>query len=109
MVPAVQRGLERHPSLIEVSNAEFYKQLIMPPAPSKDRAAEGLILRRVNGAYDRGGKRINMIEAEAVATAVINHARSSETLSLGIVTFSTAQRILRSTPPIIPMASPKST
>ena len=33
-----------------------------------------------------------MIEAEAVATAVINHARSSETLSLGIVTFSTAQR-----------------
>ena len=23
----------RHPSLIEVSNAEFYKRLIMPPAP----------------------------------------------------------------------------
>ena len=82
----------RHPSLIEVSNAEFYKQLIMPPAPGTDRASEGLILRRVAGAYDRGGKRTNLIEGEAVANAVAAHARTSAELSLGIVTFSTAQR-----------------
>ena len=31
----------RHPSLIEVSNAEFYKRLIMPPAPVLDRGSEG--------------------------------------------------------------------
>ena len=82
----------RHPSLIEVSNAEFYQHLIMPPAPSAERMTEGLILRRVAGAYDRGGKRINIIEAEAIAIAVASHARNSPQLSLGIVTFSTPQR-----------------
>jgi hypothetical protein len=82
----------RHPSLIEVSNAEFYKHLIMPPAPSAERSTEGLILTRVAGAYDRGGKRINMIEAEAIADAVSRHAKMSPHLSLGIVTFSTPQR-----------------
>jgi very-short-patch-repair endonuclease len=82
----------RHPSLIEVSNAEFYKRLVMPPAPSAERSNEGLILRRVNGAYDRGGKRINLVEAEAVANAVAEHARTSSDLSLGVVTFSTVQR-----------------
>ena len=33
----------RHPSLIEVSNAEFYHRLVMPPAPVTERAAKGLI------------------------------------------------------------------
>ncbi len=82
----------RHQSLIAVSNAEFYKQLIMPPAAKTDRASEGLILRRVPGAYDRGGKRTNLIEAEAVANAIASHAKTCTDLSLGIVTFSTAQR-----------------
>ncbi len=82
----------RHPSLIEVSNAEFYKHLIMPPAPSAERLTEGLMLRRIAGAYDRGGKRINLIEAEAIANEVARHARKSPQLSLGVVTFSTAQR-----------------
>ena len=82
----------RHQSLIAVSNAEFYKQLIMPPAAKTDRASEGLILRRVAGAYDRGGKRTNLIEAEAVANAIASHAKNCADLSLGIVTFSTAQR-----------------
>jgi very-short-patch-repair endonuclease len=82
----------RHPSLIEVSNAEFYKRLIMPPAPSADRINEGLILRRVAGAYDRGGTRVNRIEAAAVADAVAAHAASNPTQSLGVVTFSSVQR-----------------
>ena len=83
----------RHHSLIEVSNAEFYgRRLIMPPAPVAERASEGLILRRVAGAYDRGGKRNNLIEAEAVANSVAAHARTSPNVSLGIVTFSSAQR-----------------
>jgi very-short-patch-repair endonuclease len=82
----------RHPSLIEVSNAEFYRRLIMPPAPSAERGKEGLILHRVAGAYDRGGKRINAIEAEAVVDAVVEHARTCRDLSLGVVTFSSVQR-----------------
>ena len=55
----------RHPSFIKVSNAEFYHRLVMPPAPVTERLAKGLILRRVAGAYDRGGKRTNEIEAQA--------------------------------------------
>jgi superfamily I DNA and/or RNA helicase len=82
----------RHPSLIEVSNAEFYRRLIMPPAPVAERGSQGLILRRVAGAYDRGGKRNNLIEAEAVANAVAAHARTSPGMSLGVATFSSAQR-----------------
>jgi very-short-patch-repair endonuclease len=84
----------RHPSLIEVSNAEFYHRLVMPPAPVTERAAKGLILRRVAGAYDRGGKRTNEIEAQTIADTVASHARSATGHSLGIVTFSTSQRDL---------------
>ncbi len=84
----------RHPSLIEVSNAEFYHRLVMPPAPVTERAAKGLILRRIAGAYDRGGKRTNEIEAQAIADTVASHARSATGHTLGIVTFSTAQRDL---------------
>jgi len=84
----------RHPSLIEVSNAEFYHRLVMPPAPVTERSAKGLILRRIEGAYDRGGRRTNEIEAHAIANAVTAHAHSSAPLSLGIITFSTAQRDL---------------
>ncbi len=85
----------RHPSLIEVSNTEFYQQkLFMPPSPSRDRESEGLIATRVAGAYDRGGTRTNRIEAEAVVEAVRVHARGCPHLTLGVVTFSAAQKTL---------------
>jgi very-short-patch-repair endonuclease len=51
-----------------------------------------LVLRRVAGAYNRGGKRNNLIEAEVVANAVAAHARMDPDATLGIVTFSSAQR-----------------
>jgi very-short-patch-repair endonuclease len=82
----------RHPSLIAVSNAEFYKHLVMPPAPDTERRRQGLVMRRIAGAYDRGGKRNNVIEAEAIVDTVAAHAREGSELSLGIVTFSTVQR-----------------
>jgi very-short-patch-repair endonuclease len=84
----------RHPSLIEVSDAEFYGGLFMPPSPAADRDAEGLVVRRVAGAYDRGGKRHNAIEAAAIVEAAARHAEVTPGRSLGIVTFSTAQRDL---------------
>jgi hypothetical protein len=85
----------RHPSLIEVSNAEFYESnLFLPPSPSTDRSAEGLVLRRVIGAYDRGGKRTNAIEAQAIVDAMARHAAEEPARSLGVVSFSTAQRDL---------------
>ncbi len=84
----------RHKSLIEVSNAEFYHHLVMPPAPTLDRSDTGLILRRVQGAYDRGGLRTNLVEAQAIVDAAADHARARPRDSLGVVTFSTAQRDL---------------
>jgi very-short-patch-repair endonuclease len=84
----------RHKSLIEVSNAEFYHHLVMPPSPDLARIDQGLVLRRVPGAYDRGGLRTNLVEARAIVDATADHARTHPQASLGIVTFSTAQRDL---------------
>ncbi len=84
----------RHPSLIQVSNAEFYKRLVMPPAPTTERKDRGLLMRRVAGAYDRGGLRTNAVEAEAIVAAAAEHARRCPGLSLGVITFSSTQRDL---------------
>lgn len=85
----------RDPSLIRVSNREFYgDRLILPPSPLQGDPNYGLIFSRVSGIYDRGGKRDNRIEAEALVKRVAEHARSSPDLSLGVVTFSFAQRNL---------------
>lgn len=85
----------RDPSLIEVSNREFYdNSLILPPSPLQKDPAYGLCFTRVDGIYDRGGKRDNRKEGEAIVDRVAQHARQHKTLSLGIVTFSFAQRNL---------------
>lgn len=85
----------RDPSLIEVSNHEFYeKDLILPPSPLQRDPAYGLCFTRVEGIYDRGGKRDNRKEGDAIVDRVEEHARLNPTQSLGIVTFSFAQRNL---------------
>jgi very-short-patch-repair endonuclease len=85
----------RDPSLIAVSNDEFYgSRLVMPPSPLQGDPSYGLSFRRVSGAYERGGKRNNRIEAEALVAAVAEHARSKPQLSLGVATFSMSQRDL---------------
>jgi len=87
----------RDPSLITVSNAEFYEhRLILPPSPMQNDPDYGLAFRRVPGVYfnrSRGGGRpsTNRIEAEEVAKAVAEHARTRPDLSLGVVAFSKAQ------------------
>jgi hypothetical protein len=85
----------RDPSLIAVSNREFYKNgLILPPSPLQEDPAYGLCFSRVDGVYDKGGKRDNRKEGEAIVARVAEHARKRPSLSLGIVTFSFAQRNL---------------
>jgi hypothetical protein len=44
--------------------------------------------------YDRGGKRDNRIEGEAIVKRMAEHARKHPHLSLGIATFSASQRDL---------------
>lgn len=85
----------RDPSLITVSNREFYENgLILPPSPLQEDPDYGLCFTKVDGAYDKGGKRDNRKEGEAIVAKVAKHARLTPTLSLGIVTFSFAQRNL---------------
>lgn len=85
----------RDPSLIEVSNREFYENgLVLPPSPLQEDPAYGLCFTRVAGVYDKGGKRNNRGEGEAIVARIAEHARARPELSLGVVTFSFAQRNL---------------
>ena len=82
-----------HPSLIEVSNDTFYdNRLIYPPSPDAAGRERGLTFTKVDGVYDRGRKRSNPREAQEVARAVLRQARSQPDRTLGVATFSVAQR-----------------
>ncbi len=84
----------RHHSLIAVSNREFYdERLCVIPSPTTSSSAAGLQFRYVeNGVFDRGGSATNKIEARTVAEAIIEHAKQYPQQSLGVGTFSVAQR-----------------
>ncbi len=84
----------RHHSLIAVSNREFYDhKLIVIPSPTTAASGYGLQMRLIkNGVFDRGGTATNKVEAQAVANAILEHARVTPEKSLGVGTFSVAQR-----------------
>lgn len=84
----------RHSSLIEFSNEAFYdRQLRVFPSPQISREQFGLSFRHVpDGVYFRGKGQYNAVEARAVAEAVIDHARTSPDVSLGVGAFSLAQQ-----------------
>jgi len=84
----------KHQSLIAVSNREFYEsRLHIVPSPYDAIAGMGLKFHLLPGAaYDRGGTRTNPAEAKIVAEAAMRHARETPEQSLGVATFSVAQR-----------------
>jgi very-short-patch-repair endonuclease len=84
----------RHDSLITVSNQEFYDgKLMIFPSPGVNSLAKGLSFNHVPEAiYERGASRTNPIEARKIAEAVMQYARRTPQLTLGVVAFSTAQR-----------------
>jgi very-short-patch-repair endonuclease len=86
----------KHQSLIAVSNREFYEnKLFIVPSPYDAVAGMGLKFNYLKDApYDRGGTRTNPGEARTIAEAVIRHARTCPDQSLGVATFSVAQRQL---------------
>ena len=94
-----RRGLRwhyrsRHDSLIAVSNRMFYEdRLVVFPSPQRFGPGAGLVLRHdASTVYDRGGKRHNLGEAQAIARAALAHVREAPRDSLGIAAFSMAQR-----------------
>lgn len=84
----------RHHSLISVSNREFYnRQLNVIPSPDHESDELGLRFRFIeDGVFDSGGTATNQVEAEAIVAAVMRHARENPRLTLGVGTFSVAQR-----------------
>ena len=88
------RYRSKHQSLIAVSNRELYEnKLFIVPSPYDAVAGMGLKFNPMKDtAYDRGGTRTNPKEAKAVAEAVIHHAKNSPEQTLGVATFSVAQR-----------------
>ncbi|HZF77787.1 MAG TPA: DUF3320 domain-containing protein, partial [Acetobacteraceae bacterium] len=82
----------RHESLIATSNAEFYEgRLTVLPSPRARSPRLGLSLVRVDGRWEAGAG-VNRVEAEAVAQAVMAHARETPEESLGVAAFSLKQR-----------------
>ncbi len=83
-----------HHSLIAVSNREFYENhLCVVPSPTTITSMHGLHFRFVKGGvYDRGNTATNSVEAKEIANAVIEHAKLHPKKSLGVGTFSVAQR-----------------
>ncbi len=84
----------RHQSLIAVSNSQFYEnKLFIVPSPYTKEAGMGLQFHHVpDGVFESGGSGSNPVEAKRVATAILQHAQTNPGLSLGIATFSVAQR-----------------
>ena len=81
----------RHESLITVSNHEFYdNRLVVFPSPDAGKVDTGLVFRHNPEAdYQRRG--INTAEAKTVALAVMEHARTTPGLTLGVAAFSNVQ------------------
>ena len=85
-----------HPALIAVSNDCFYdNKLLLPPSVALGQVADGLGVvyhKSPSGGYDRGKSATNTVEADLVAEAVCAFARANPTKTLGVGTFSVAQR-----------------
>ncbi|WP_024794789.1 DUF3320 domain-containing protein [Tomitella biformata] len=82
----------RHEDLITYSNYRFYDgKLFTFPSAVYEASDLGVKLFTVDGVYKRGGTRDNPIEAAKVVERVLYFATNHPELSIGVVTFSTAQ------------------
>ena len=83
----------RHESLIAFSNNMYYGGKLCT-FPSPDALESRVRLVPVNGVYDRGFTKVNKKEAEALVQEVIRRLKDPalSRLSMGVVTFSSAQR-----------------
>ena len=85
----------RHESLIAFSNSQFYGNKLYTFPSVNDRESH-VHLVHVDGVFERGGKRVNRAEAEAVIQELKRrcHDPACSALSVGIVTFNINQQNL---------------
>ncbi len=85
----------KHESLISFSNANYYEgRLASFPRPPADSSRFGVSMRRVDGRWERGGSRTNVVEAEAIIGEVESRLASDPGSSIGVVTLNSQQRDL---------------
>lgn len=84
----------RYESLIAFSNDAIYNHnLITFPSTVVNKENTGVEYYYVeDGVYDRGGKKNNPIEARKVVELVLEQAKEHKERSLGVITFSDAQK-----------------
>jgi hypothetical protein len=75
------------------SNHVFYgNELVVFPSPKIRDKQLGVHLEYIpDSVYDRGGTRINIVEARRVAESIMHHAATEPRLSLGVVALHEAQ------------------
>jgi len=85
----------KHESLIAFSNQEYYDGRLYT-FPSADDRLQKVSLVKVEGTYDKGGKRSNRAEADAVVAEILRRLSDDELSkrSIGVVAFSVAQQNL---------------
>jgi hypothetical protein len=83
----------QHEHLIAFSNESYYDgRLVTFPSACFQHPALGVQMQYVEkGVYDRGGRRDNPREAQAVAQLVLEHFARTPNKTLGVIAFSYAQ------------------
>lgn len=81
----------RHPALIQFSNKEFYNgDLVVFPSPFDENDRYGIAFEHVpNGIF---ADHVNMVEAQTVASAAVEHLRAHPGRSLGVVAMNLNQK-----------------
>lgn len=85
----------RHESLIAFSNNEYYDGSLVT-FPSVDDQRTKVHYVSVSGYYDKGGKRCNLAEADAIVSEIVRRLRDDESRkkSIGVIAFNVAQQNL---------------
>lgn len=85
----------RHESLIAFSNNEYYEGTLIT-FPSVDDKSTKVHFVPVTGHYDKGGRRSNQSEAEAIVDEIERRLRDDRLRkdSIGVISFSVAQQSL---------------
>ncbi len=81
-----------HESLIAFSNHHFYKNLIVFPSPHAKNPSLGVKYHYVRGSVYK--ERQNILEAQRVVDAIVEHMCKHKDESLGVVTLNQTQREL---------------
>jgi hypothetical protein len=85
----------KHESLIAFSNSKYYENSLFT-FPSPDDQESRVRLVKMNGVYDRGKTRQNLVEAKAIVEDLVRRIQLPlhQRKSVGVVTFSSVQQTL---------------